>query len=98
MNKVLVTGGTGFIGSHLCKFLLEKGDKVICIDNFLTGKKENIQELIGNPNFKLIEADINETIQDELLKNLDEIYNLACPASPIHYQNKPIETIKGQTQ
>ena len=90
MKKILVTGGAGFIGSHLCKFLLEKGETVFCLDNFFTGNKHNIIKLIENKNFTLIEKDITEKIEIEV----DEIYNLACPASPIHYQLNPIQTTK----
>jgi len=98
--KVLVTGGAGFIGSHLCKFLLERGYKVICLDNFFTGKKENLKEIKENPNFKIIPHDITDTknsIEAKIPEGVDEIYNLACPASPIHYQFDPIETIKSNT-
>ncbi len=88
MVKVLVTGGAGFIGSHLCKYLIEKGEEVICLDNLFTGSKKNIQSLLNNPNFELI---IHDIIQPILLE-VDQIYNLACPASPIHYQRDPIKT------
>ena len=90
MKKILVTGGAGFIGSHLCKKLLENGNFVICLDNFFTGRKENIVSIINNSNFKLIEHDIVEPIDVEV----NEIYNLACPASPPHYQYNPIKTLK----
>lgn len=89
-NRVLVTGGAGFIGSHLCKKLLDKGHEVICLDNFFTGNKENIFELLDDKNFEFIRHDIINPIMLEV----DQIYNLACPASPIHYQYNPIKTIK----
>jgi UDP-glucuronate decarboxylase len=91
MNKrILITGGAGFIGSHLCERLLNDGNEVICLDNFFTGSKENIMHLMDNKNFELIRHDIIEPI----LIETDQIYNLACPASPIHYQYNPIKTIK----
>ncbi len=89
-KRVLVTGGAGFIGSHLCRKLLEKGCDVLCIDNFFTGRKENIAELFSNPYFEFIRHDIIEPINLEV----DEIYNLACPASPIYYQSDPVQTVK----
>lgn len=82
MKKILVTGGAGFIGSHLCSRLINEGNYVICIDNFFTGTKKNLHNLIGNPNFELINQDITKPYSAEV----DEIYNLACPASPVHYQ------------
>ncbi len=90
MKKILVTGGAGFIGSHLCKRLLDENNIVICIDNFFTGRHKNIEQFIQNPNFRLIEHDIINPIDIEV----DEIYNLACPASPPHYQYDPIKTMK----
>ena len=90
MKKILVTGGAGFIGSHLCKKLIEQGNDVICIDNYFTGTKENIAELLGNPYFEAIRHDICFPLYVEV----DEIYNLACPASPIHYQHDPVQTTK----
>ena len=89
-KSILVTGGAGFIGSHLCEKLLEVGNDVICLDNFFTGTKENIRHLLQNPHFELIRHDIVHPIFLEV----DEIYNLACPASPIHYQYNPVKTIK----
>ena len=90
MKKILVTGGAGFIGSHLCEKLLTQGNEVICLDNFFTGSKQNIIHLINNPYFEVIRHDVEEGI----LIEVDEIYNLACPASPIHYQFDPVKTIK----
>lgn len=89
-KRILVTGGAGFVGSHLCKRLLEEGNEVICLDNFFTGNKNNILELLKFPLFELIRHDITESYFAEV----DEIYNLACPASPVHYQYNPIKTIK----
>tara|TARA_B100001173_G_scaffold308009_1_gene317518 strand:+ start:167 stop:1102 length:936 start_codon:yes stop_codon:yes gene_type:complete len=90
MKKILVTGGAGFIGSHLCKKLIEQGNDVICIDNYFTGTKENIAGLLNNPYFEAIRHDICFPLYVEV----DEIYNLACPASPIHYQHDPVQTTK----
>ena len=90
MTRNLITGGTGFLGSHLSKKLLSQGEEVICLDNFFTGKKTNIKECIGNPNFELIRHDVTEPIKIEV----DKIWHLACPASPIHYQFNPIKTTK----
>lgn len=90
MKKILVTGGAGFIGSHLCERLLNEGNEVICLDNFFTGSKSNVVHLIDNPYFELIRHDVTMPFFIEV----DEIYNLACPASPIHYQYNPIKTIK----
>lgn len=89
-KRILVTGGAGFLGSHLCKRLLDEGNEVICLDNYFTGQKKNIAHLIKNPYFELIRQDVTIPIFIEV----DEIYNLACPASPIHYQHNPIKTIK----
>ena len=93
MNKktVLVTGGAGFIGSHLCKRLLDFGNHVISLDNLFTGSIENISKLKENPNFEFVNHDI---VEPYYRQNIDEIYNLACPASPIHYQKNPIKTVK----
>ena len=88
--RILVTGGAGFIGSHLCERLLADGHEVICLDNFFTGRKANIVHLIGNSNFELVRHDVTEPI----LLEVDQIYNLACPASPIHYQYNPVKTVK----
>ncbi len=90
MKRILITGGAGFVGSHLCERLLNEGNKIICLDNYFTGNKKNIEHLIKDNNFKLIEHDITEPFYYDI----DEIYNLACPASPIHYQHNPIKTIK----
>jgi UDP-glucuronate decarboxylase len=90
MKRVLVTGGAGFLGSHLCERLLTSGDYVICLDNFLTGSKDNIEPFLSNPNFEVIEHNVCDPIHIEV----DEIYNLACPASPMHYQADPIHTMK----
>jgi len=88
--RILVTGGAGFIGSHLCDRLIEAGNEVICLDNFYTGHKRNIRHLLGHPKFELIRHDITEPIKIEA----DQIYHLACPASPVHYQFNAIKTIK----
>lgn len=90
MKRVLITGGAGFIGSHLCERLLNEGSEVLCIDNYFTGNKENVAHLLDNHYFELIRHDITSPFYAEV----DEIYNLACPASPIHYQYNPIKTIK----
>lgn len=90
MKRILVTGGSGFIGSHLCERLLEEGNEVLCIDNFFTGRKKNIVHLLSNPYFELVRHDVIQPYYAEV----DEIYNLACPASPIHYQLNPIKTVK----
>lgn len=89
-RRILVTGGSGFLGSYLCEKLLERGDEVICVDNFYTGSKRNIMHLLGNPAFELIRHDVTFPLYLEV----DEIYNLACPASPIHYQKDPVQTVK----
>ena len=89
-KRVLVTGGAGFLGSHLCEKILNNGDEVLCVDNFYTGRKGNIAHLLKNPNFELLRHDICFP----LFVEVDEIYNLACPASPIHYQNNPVKTVK----
>ena len=89
-KRVLVTGGSGFLGSHLCERLLREGCEVICVDNFFTSSRQNIQHLLGNPLFKVIRHDITFPLYMEV----DEIYNLACPASPIHYQHDPVQTTK----
>lgn len=89
-KRILITGGAGFIGSHLCKKLLEEGHEILCLDNFYTGTKANILELTSNPYFEVIRHDVIIPMHFEV----DEIYNLACPASPVHYQHDPIQTIK----
>lgn len=90
MRKVLVTGGAGFLGSHLCDKLISEGHEVICLDNFFTGTRRNIRHLLNNPNFELMRHDVMNPIYAEV----DWIFNLACPASPIHYQRDPVRTIK----
>lgn len=89
-KKILVTGGAGFIGSHLCKKLLEQNNEVLCLDNYFTGSKINVLSMLDNPMFELIRHDIVYPY----IAEVDEIYNLACPASPIHYQHNPIQTVK----
>jgi len=89
-KRILITGGAGFLGSHLCDRLIEDGNDLLCLDNFFTGAKRNIRHLIGKPNFELIRHDLVNPIFLEV----DEIYNLACPASPIHYQYNPVKTVK----
>ncbi len=89
-KKILVTGGAGFIGSHLCKRLLEQNNEVLCLDNYFTGSKMNVLPMLNNPMFELIRHDI----VNPYIAEVDEIYNLACPASPIHYQHNPIQTVK----
>ena len=88
--KILVTGGAGFLGSHLCDRLVARGDDVICLDNFFTGSKANVAHLLGHPRFELVRHDVIEPI----LLEVDRIYNLACPASPVHYQYNAVKTIK----
>ena len=88
--RILVTGGAGFIGSHLCERLLGEGNEVVCLDNFFTGSRENIAHLADRPGFSVVDHDITEPIQLEA----DRIFNLACPASPIHYQHNPVKTVK----
>ena len=89
-KRVLVTGGGGFLGSHLCERLLADGNEVVCVDNFYTGSKQNIIHLLDNPYFELLRHDITWPLYVEV----DEIFNLACPASPIHYQRDPVQTTK----
>jgi UDP-glucuronate decarboxylase len=89
-KRVLVTGGAGFLGSHLCERLLAEGNEVVCIDNFCTGGKRNVVHLLADPNFTLLEHDVT----NPLYLQVDEIYNLACPASPVHYQSDPVHTLK----
>jgi UDP-glucuronate decarboxylase len=90
MKRILVTGGAGFIGSHLCERLLEREDEVLCVDNFFTSRRNNIRHLLVNPMFEFMRHDITWPLYVEV----DEIYNLACPASPIHYQFDPVQTTK----
>lgn len=90
MKRILVTGGAGFLGSHLCEKLLEEGNEILCVDNFYTGSRKNIYELLDNKNFELLRHDITHP----LFVEVDQIYNLACPASPIHYQFDPVQTTK----
>lgn len=89
-KRILVTGGCGFLGSHLCERLLAQGNDILCLDNYFTGTKENVAHLMGDPNFELIRHDVTFPLYVEV----DEIYNLACPASPIHYQHDPVQTTK----
>jgi len=89
-KRVLVTGGAGFLGSHLCEKLIERGNDVLCVDNFFTGRRDNVVHLIGNPSFEVMRHDVTFPLYVEV----DEIYNLACPASPIHYQFDPVQTTK----
>lgn len=89
-KRVLVTGGAGFLGSHLCERLVADGHDVLCVDNFYTGTRANIAHLLGQPNFELLRHDVTFPLYVEV----DEIYNLACPASPVHYQNDPVQTVK----
>ncbi|HVI73083.1 MAG TPA: UDP-glucuronic acid decarboxylase family protein, partial [Pyrinomonadaceae bacterium] len=88
--RILVTGGAGFIGSHLCERLISEGNEVLCLDNFFTGRRENIFHLLDNLRFELLRHDVTEPI----LLEVDQIYNLACPASPVHYQYNPVKTVK----
>lgn len=90
MKRILITGGAGFIGSHLCERLLAEGNDIICLDNYFTGSKDNIRHLLDSHNFELVRHDVTEPYYAEV----DEIYNLACPASPVHYQYNPIKTMK----
>lgn len=90
MKRILITGGAGFVGSHLCERLLKEGNDIICLDNFFTGSKDNIAHLMGNPFFEMVRHDVTMPYFAEV----DEIYNLACPASPVHYQYNPIKTVK----
>lgn len=90
MKRILVTGGAGFLGSHLCDRLIKEGHDVLCVDNFFTGRKQNIAHLIGNPYFELMRHDVTLPLHVEV----DQIYNLACPASPVHYQFDPVQTTK----
>ncbi|RZL54065.1 MAG: NAD-dependent epimerase/dehydratase family protein, partial [Variovorax sp.] len=89
-KRVLVTGGAGFLGSHLCDRLLAEGHDVLCVDNFFTGTKRNVEHLLDNPRFELMRHDVTFPLYVEV----DQIFNLACPASPIHYQHDPVQTTK----
>ena len=89
-KRILITGGAGFLGSHLCEKLLNEGHEVICVDNCFTGSKQNIRSLLDNPYFEFVRHDVTFPLYIEV----DEIYNLACPASPIHYQHDPVQTTK----
>ena len=88
--RILVTGGAGFLGSHLCERLLDAGHEVICLDNYFTGRKRNVYHLMDNPRFELMRHDVIDPFKVEV----DQIYNLACPASPVHYQYNAIKTVK----
>ena len=88
--RILVTGGAGFLGSHLCQALVARGEQVVCLDNFYTGNKVNVNHLLNEPNFELLHHDVTSPLQIEV----DQIYNFACPASPIHYQKDPVRTMK----
>ena len=89
-NRILVTGGAGFIGSHLCERLVRDGHDILCVDNYFTGSKDNLADLVGEPNFELMRHDVTFPLYVEV----DNIYNLACPASPVHYQHDPVQTTK----
>ena len=89
-KRIMITGGAGFLGSHLCEKLLDSGHDVLCVDNFFTGTKTNVLHLLSNPHFELMRHDVTFPLYVEI----DEIYNLACPASPIHYQHDPVQTTK----
>ncbi|MBI4698239.1 MAG: GDP-mannose 4,6-dehydratase, partial [Nitrospirae bacterium] len=90
MKRILITGGAGFLGSHLCERLLNEGHEVVCVDNFYTGRRSNVSQFLTNPKFEILRHDICFPLYVEV----DEIYNLACPASPIHYQFDPVQTTK----
>src|SRR5258708_497962 len=90
MKRILVTGGAGFVGSHLCERLLDEGHEVVCLDNFFTGKRVNVEHLLTRPHFEMFRHDVTEPITIDV----DQVYHLACPASPIHYQRNPVRTIR----
>ena len=90
MKRILVTGGAGFLGSHLCRRLVNDGHDVICMDNFFSSTRHQITDLVGKPNFEFVRHDVTEPFRCEV----DQIFNLACPASPVHYQFNPIKTLK----
>ncbi|HEY4119139.1 MAG TPA: NAD-dependent epimerase/dehydratase family protein, partial [Byssovorax sp.] len=90
MKRILVTGGAGFVGSHLCERLIELGHEVVCVDNFFTGARQNVEHLLRHPRFELVRHDVTQP----LVVEVDQIYHLACPASPIHYQRNPVRTIR----
>ena len=92
--NVLVTGGAGFIGSNLCRRLLNEGHDVLCVDNFVSGVKDNLADFFKDSRFTFIAGDVTDAKVFEALENVERIYNLACPASPIHYQHNPVETLK----
>ena len=96
MKNIIVTGGAGFLGSHLCEYLIKKGEKVICIDNLFTGNLKNLEDIKDHPNFEFVQHDIIDPIFFDGRK-IDQIYNLACPASPIQYQINPVRTVKANT-
>ena len=90
MKRILVTGGSGFLGSHLCERLIQEGNEVLCVDNLFTGRKTNVHHLLDHKNFEFLRHDVTWPLYVEV----DEIYNLACPASPVHYQFDPVQTTK----
>lgn len=94
MNKILVTGGAGFIGANLCEKLLDYGNNVICVDIFKTGKSVNIQHLLSNPKFKMISHDVTKPFTDTIFDDVTQIYNLACPSSPVHFREDPLNTLE----
>src|SRR3984885_14107592 len=89
-KRILITGGAGFLGSHLCERLLSEGNEVLCVDNYFTGRKDNIAQLMADPHFEMMRHDVTFPLYVEV----DQIFNLACPASPVHYQYDPVQTTK----